>query len=175
MKKQLELFKTNKTIGSLSTYNKAPAAVKKLVDSFEFTDNYNQRQKIVKNLEAKGYKIEFSMDGSIEKFVKIPAKKVGIYNLLNGINKTMKNKNIIGMDQLTKRFEYGEIYDTYLQLYLVKFANLSFQVYAVTGEGLKKALKHPEGKNQTPIVYRVKSYGIPKFEKLKIAEIKNFK
>jgi DNA repair protein RadC len=81
-KKQFNDIQKNEISGSikingLSTYNKAPAAVKKLVDSFEFTDNYNERQKIVKNLEAKGYKIEFNIDGSIESFKKIPAKKVG--------------------------------------------------------------------------------------------------
>jgi hypothetical protein len=52
---------------------------------------------------------------------------------------------------------------------------LSFSLWAVTGEGLTKALKHPEGKNQAPIVYRVKSYGIPKFEKMTIKELKDFK
>jgi hypothetical protein len=80
-----------------------------------------------------------------------------------------------GYDKMRESLNYGSVYDTSLQLYLVKFANLSFSLWAVTGEGLKKALKHPEGKNQAPIVYRVKSWGIPKFEKMKISELKEFK
>ena len=102
----------------------------------------------------------------------MPAKKA------SSMHKDTKSHNVnisvvSGTD--LQRLEYGELYDTYLQLYLVKFANLSFSLWAVTGEGLKKALNHPEGKNQAPIVYRVKSYGIPKFEKMTIKELKDFK
>jgi hypothetical protein len=57
----------------------------------------------------------------------------------------------------------------------VKFANLSFSLWAVTSDGLKKALNHPEGKNQAPIVYRVKNWGIPKFEKMTQKELKAYK
>jgi hypothetical protein len=78
-------------------------------------------------------------------------------------------------DVMRKNLDYGAIYDTSLQIYLVKFANLSFSLWAVTSEGLKKALKHPEGKNQSPIVYRVKNWGIPKFEKMKLSELKDYK
>jgi len=86
------------------------------------------------------------------------------------------NVNISGMgDVMRKNLDYGAVYDTSLQIYLVKFANLSFSLWAVTSEGLKKALKHPEGKNQSPIVYRVKNWGIPKFEKMKLSELKDFK
>jgi DNA repair protein RadC len=93
-------YKTKK-IGSLSTYNKAPVAVKKIIDSLEFIDNYNQKQKVVKTLEKKGYKIEFSMDGSIESLKKIPAKKVvngwkkGDTNILEvGEKKYADKKNV---------------------------------------------------------------------------------
>ena len=78
-------------------------------------------------------------------------------------------------DVMRKDLDYGAVYDTSLQIYLVKFANLSFSLWAVTSEGLKKALKHPEGKDQSPIVYRVKNWGIPKFEKMKLSELKNYK
>jgi hypothetical protein len=117
------------------------------------------------------------------KFVKMvrakaAAKKVAGLDKVTrkGKKTTVSYSRVSGVGEiLRKQLEYGSVYDTQLQLYLVKFANLSFSLWAVTGEGLSKALKHPEGKNQTPIVYRVKSYGIPKFEKLKLAEIKNFK
>jgi ribosomal protein S26 len=107
-------------------------------------------------------------------------KKVMPTKKASSMHKDTKSHNVnirvvSGTDKNTERLEYGQIYDTYLQLYLVKFANLSFSVWAVTGEGLTKALKHPEGKNQAPIVYRVKSYGIPKFEKMTIKELKDFK
>ena len=107
------------------------------------------------------------------------AKKKAVKKI-SGVHKDTKSHNVnirvvSGIDKNTQRLEYGQIYDTYLQLYLVKFANLSFSLWAVTGEGLTKALKHPEGKNQAPIVYRVKSYGIPKFEKMTIKELKDFK
>jgi len=78
-------------------------------------------------------------------------------------------------DVMRKNLDYGAVYDTSLQIYLVKFANLSFSLWAVTSEGLKKALKHPEGRNQSPIVYRVKNWGIPKFEKMKVSELKDYK
>ena len=83
-----------------------------------------------------------------------------------GLN--FSNKNMVN------NLGYGEVYDTSFQIYLVKFTNLSFQLWAVTGEGLKKAINHPAGKGQKPIVYIVKSYGIPKFEKMKISELKKF-
>ena len=99
---------------------------------------------------------------------------------VRSMHKDTKSHNVnirvvSGYDIKRQILEYGAIYDTSLQLYLVKFANLSFSLWAVTGEGLKKALQHPEGKNQTAIVYRVKSYGIPKFEKMKVSELKSFK
>ena len=117
---------------------------------------------------------------------KAKTKKVGAVKKVmptkksSSMHKDTKSHNVnirvvSGIDKNTQRLEYGQIYDTYLQLYLVKFANLSFSLWAVTGEGLTKALKHPEGKNQAPIVYRVKSYGIPKFEKMTIKELKDFK
>jgi hypothetical protein len=64
-------------VGSLSTYNKAPLAVRKLIDSLDNISNYSDKKKIVKSIEAKGYMIEFAMDGSIERLKKITHKKVG--------------------------------------------------------------------------------------------------
>lgn len=68
-------------VGSLSTYNKAPLAVRKLIDSLDNISNYSDRNKIVKSIEAKGYMIEFAMDGSIERLKKLPGKKVGARKL----------------------------------------------------------------------------------------------
>jgi hypothetical protein len=129
---------------------------------------------------AKAYMAKLrAAKGKTKPVAKAKTKKVGVIKEAPvSRHKDTKSHNVnirvlSGID--TQRLEYGEIYDTYLQLYLVKFANLSFSLWAVTGEGLKKALNHPEGKNQNPIVYRVKSYGIPKFEKMTIKELKDFK
>lgn len=103
----------------------------------------------------------------LDKVVRRGSKTNVHYSRISGIS---------GMgDVMRKNLDYGAVYDTSLQIYLVKFANLSFSLWAVTGEGLKKALRHPEGKNQAPIVYRVKNWGIPKFEKMKLYELKDFK
>jgi hypothetical protein len=99
--------------------------------------------------------------------------KGGTFKKFNKISNINTMEKINGIDVKRKELEYGAIYDTTLQLYLVKFANLSFSMWAVTKDGLKKALQHPEGKNQAPIVYRVKEYGLPKFEKMTIKELKN--
>lgn len=90
-------------------------------------------------------------------------------------NKYNNMEKINGIDLKRKELEYGGLYDTTLQLYLVKFANLSFSMWAVTTDGLRKALQHPEGKNQAPIVYRVKEWGLPKFEKMTQKELKAYK
>jgi hypothetical protein len=109
---------------------------------------------------------------------KVAVKKVsGLDKVTRKGKKTTVSYSRIGSinDSIRKELTYGAIYDTSLQLYLVKFANLSFSLWAVTSEGLKKALNHPEGKFQAPIVYRVKNWGIPKFEKMKVSELKEYK
>lgn len=102
------------------------------------------------------------------------AKKTATHKDTKSHNVNIRVMSGMG-DVMRKNLDYGAVYDTSLQIYLVKFANLSFSLWAVTGEGLKKALRHPEGKNQAPIVYRVKNWGIPKFEKMKLSELKDFK
>jgi hypothetical protein len=116
--------------------------------------------------------------------VKKSAPKKAAKKKVSGLDKVVRRETktnvhysrISGIgDVMRKDLEYGAVYDTSLQIYLVKFANLSFSLWAVTSEGLKKALKHPEGRNQSPIVYRVKNWGIPKFEKMKLSELKDYK
>lgn len=105
---------------------------------------------------------------------KVATKKTATHKDTKSHNVNIRVMSGMG-DVMRKNLDYGAVYDTSLQIYLVKFANLSFSLWAVTGEGLKKALRHPEGKNQAPIVYRVKNWGIPKFEKMKLSELKDFK
>ena len=155
-------------------------------------DKYNKGQKVtspVKNINIpkpttlKKIKVSANKKIQINDIKGKPIKKkgntlqqwefAGVHNKnkskllgISGLN--FNNKNMIN------NLGYGEVYDTSFQIYLVKFTNLSFQLWAVTGEGLKKAINHPAGKGQKPIVYIVKSYGIPKFEKMKISELKKF-
>jgi hypothetical protein len=159
------LFKYSKDLfGVISLKNKT------------YNDVYELNKKIADWISDEGFDIDDFEDYFIKK------SKIGVIKkpAVKSLHKDTKSHNVnirvlSGTEKNTERLEYGQIYDTYLQLYLVKFANLSFSLWAVTSEGLTKALKHPEGKNQAPIVYRVKSYGIPKFEKMTIKELKDFK
>jgi hypothetical protein len=78
-------------ITGISDYKKAPADVKKLVDSLEFMYNANDIKKVVTALSKKGYYIDMSMDGSIETFKKLPSKT----KLISGVKLTPDEQQFI--------------------------------------------------------------------------------
>lgn len=75
-------FAPIKKIFGIADYKKAPASVKKLVDSLENMYDPTDIKKVVTALARKGYYIEISMDGSVEVFRKIKKiNNIGMYNL----------------------------------------------------------------------------------------------
>jgi hypothetical protein len=90
MKRQLELFSkvglvkkkaVKAKVGDpvYNAYKKAPLAVKKIIDTLEPEDSYNNLGRAAKKLRKLGWDIEYYLDGSITRLYKMkkPAKKVG--------------------------------------------------------------------------------------------------
>jgi len=90
MKRQLQLFSKvgsakNKAVKAkvgdpvYNAYKKAPLAVKKIIDTLEPEDSYNNLGRAAKKLRKLGWDIDYYLDGSITRLYKMkkPAKKVG--------------------------------------------------------------------------------------------------
>jgi DNA repair protein RadC len=90
--------KKKNVVGSFgySTYKKAPADVKKIIDALDFMEDYGKLEKAKKALAKKGYFMDYGLDGSITELKKITkakkpsVKKVGATKLSEAKAKAKK-------------------------------------------------------------------------------------
>jgi hypothetical protein len=90
-KKSTKKIGAIKLIGSFqTTYTKAPADVKKIIDNLDTSADYRLLIKAQKALTAKGYFIDYDLNGEVINFKKIDPNKLGAIKKRMPVKKTNK-------------------------------------------------------------------------------------
>ena len=163
--------KKKNVVGSFgySTYKKAPADVKKIIDALDFMEDYGKLEKAKKALAKKGYFMDYGLDGSITelrkiaKAKKLSVKKVGAPQIVKinypktfavGFKKNPNNLTEIEANNITQAIKifqdrlkpiYGQVPRTWLMAKQLSEVKLKFK-----------------SKSKKPATKKMSGYNIPK-------------
>jgi DNA repair protein RadC len=125
--------KKSKKVGSLSNYDKAPMAVKRIIDNLDEGGNYTELMAAKKSLKNLGYDFDFDLNGQVTKLKKrTSGKKVGAAQIVKinypktfavGFRKNPNNLTEIEANNITQAIKifqdrlkpiYGKVPRTWL-------------------------------------------------------------
>jgi hypothetical protein len=147
-KKSTKKIGAIKLIGSFqTTYTKAPADVKKIIDNLDTSADYRLLIKAQKALTAKGYFIDYDLNGEVINFKKIDPNKLGAIKKrmpvkkTNSTHKDTKSHNVnisvvSGINRLTINEYLNQVNPSYGKL--VKLNNIDVQKGQYIDYGIDK-------------------------------------